>query len=235
VSGTTEHLNSPQARGAALEGRTRMEAGRAGPAGGPQARGAALKGRSVPGEAVAALALEEQRASGLGGAGEALPGTVVEGTKEHMAGAEPTGKLEKPLERGQNLGKDKEGGPEDGRTGPQSAKVGCWGVGEQLCEGDRRFVAAVVEKNRDVFAFSLEEIGQFKLFEVELKLKSERPIFERRRKHSLREWELVDERCRELEAAGIIEACDSDFAANSVMAAKKDRPGRQLEVGAVLH
>jgi hypothetical protein len=95
-------------------------------------------------------------------------------------------------------------------------------VGEQLCERDRRFVAAMVEKNRDVFAFSLEEIGQFKLFEVELKLKSERPIFERRRKHSLREWELVDERCRELEAAGILEECDSDFAANLVMAAKKD-------------
>ena len=78
-------------------------------------------------------------------------------------------------------------------------------VGEQLEEGDQRHVAAMVEKNRDVFAFSLEEIGQFKLFEVELKLKSEQPIFERRRRHSLREWELVDERCRELEAAEIIE------------------------------
>jgi hypothetical protein len=35
----------------------------------------------------------------------------------------------------------------------------------------------------------------------------------------------VDECCRELEAAGIIEECDSDFAANSVMAAKKDPEG----------
>jgi hypothetical protein len=98
-------------------------------------------------------------------------------------------------------------------------------VGEQLTESDRGHVAAVVEKNRDVFAFGLKEIGQFKLFEVELKLKSEQPIFERRRKHSAREWELVDERCRELEAAGIIEGCDSDFAANFVMAAKKDPEG----------
>jgi hypothetical protein len=100
-----------------------------------------------------------------------------------------------------------------------------WLVGGQLGEGDRQHVAAVVEKNRDVFAFGLEEIGQFKLFEVELKLKSEQPIFERRRKHSLREWELVDERCRELEVAGIIEECNSDFAANSVIAAKKDPEG----------
>jgi hypothetical protein len=89
--------------------------------------------------------------------------------------------------------------------GPRGVLEGGWLVGEQLAEGDRGQVVAVVEKNRDVFAFSLEEIGQFKLFEVELKLKSEQPIFERRRKHSLREWELVDERCREREAAGIIE------------------------------
>jgi hypothetical protein len=100
-----------------------------------------------------------------------------------------------------------------------------WKVGAQLTKEEGSYVAAVVERNRDVFAFSLEEIGEFKLFEVELKLKSEQPIFERRRRHSIREWELVDERCRELEAVGIIEECDSDFAANSVMAAKKDPEG----------
>jgi hypothetical protein len=61
---------------------------------------------------------------------------------------------------------------------------------------------------------------------VELRLKSEQPIFERRRRHSVREWELIDERCKELEAAGMIEECDSDFAANSVMAAKKDPEGK---------
>jgi hypothetical protein len=100
-----------------------------------------------------------------------------------------------------------------------------WKVGAQLTKEEGTYVSAVIECNRGVFAFSLEEIGEFKLFEVELKLKSEQPIFERRRKHSVREWELVDERCKELEAAGIIEECDSDFAANSVMAAKKDPEG----------
>jgi hypothetical protein len=47
---------------------------------------------------------------------------------------------------------------------------------------------AVVEKNRDLFASSLEEIGEFKPFEVQLDLKTDQPIFERRRKHSAREW-----------------------------------------------
>jgi hypothetical protein len=97
-----------------------------------------------------------------------------------------------------------------------------WKVGAHLTKEQGTYVAAVVERNRDAFAYSLEEIGEFKLFEVELKLKSDQPIFKRRRRHSVREWELVDERCRELEAAGLIEECDSDFAANSVMAAKKD-------------
>jgi hypothetical protein len=99
-------------------------------------------------------------------------------------------------------------------------------VGAQLTKEEGSYVSAVVERNRDVFAFSLEETGEPKLFEVELKLTTEQPIFERRRRHSVREWKLVDERrCKELEAAGIIEECDSDFAANSVMAAKKDPEG----------
>jgi hypothetical protein len=100
-----------------------------------------------------------------------------------------------------------------------------WKVGAELTKEEGAYVSAIVERNRGVFAFSLEKIGEFKLFEAELKLKSEQPIFERRRRHSVRDWDLVDERCRELEATEIIEECDSDFAANSVMAAKKDPEG----------
>jgi hypothetical protein len=110
------------------------------------------------------------------------------------------------------------------RAGEGPNKEG-WKVGAQLTAEEGSYVATMVERNRDAFAFSLEEIGEFKLFEVELKLKSDQPIFERQRRHSVREWELVDERCKELEAAGIIEECDSDFAANSVMGAKKDPEG----------
>jgi hypothetical protein len=113
---------------------------------------------------------------------------------------------------------------EEVRAGEGPNKEG-WKVGAQLTAEEGSYVATMVERNRDAFAFSLEEIGEFKLFEVELKLKSDQPIFERQRRHSVREWELVDERCKELEAAGIIEECDSDFAANSVMGAKKDPEG----------
>jgi hypothetical protein len=50
------------------------------------------------------------------------------------------------------------------------------------------------------------KIGDFKLFEVELKLKSEQPIFERRRRHSVREWELVDERCKSWKRQGSLKS-----------------------------
>jgi hypothetical protein len=101
-----------------------------------------------------------------------------------------------------------------------------WLVGAQLSEAEREHAAAVVEKNHDLFANSLEEIGEFKLFEVQLDLKTDQPIFEIRRKHSARDRELVDERCKELEKAGIIGECELDSAASdSVMAAKKDPDG----------
>ncbi|GAQ83945.1 hypothetical protein KFL_001690230, partial [Klebsormidium nitens] len=114
---------------------------------------------------------------------------------------------------------------EKGTGGPAAEKCRGWLVGSQLTLEEQGYAASVAEANRDVFANSLEEIGEFKLFEVELTLKSDKPIFERRRKHSVKEWELIDQRCAELEAAGIIEETDSDFAANSVLAAKKDPEG----------
>jgi len=39
------------------------------------------------------------------------------------------------------------------------------------------------------------------------------------------EWELVDERCKELHEAGLIQPSSSDFAAATVMLAKKDSVG----------
>jgi hypothetical protein len=46
---------------------------------------------------------------------------------------------------------------------------------------------------------------------------------------SKHEWELVDERCRELHEAGLIQPSSSDFAAATVMPAKKDSAGLWTE------
>jgi hypothetical protein len=190
----------------------RVEAGAAGsgvtdtrPQGtGPARAAAALKGMGTRGQAqVARAGLRLSQGADCGDKGVPAQGTAA------VAGGGVGVKVQ----------------PRDAVTVGGGSKDEGWKVGAQLTRDEGSYVAAVVERNRDVFALSLEEIGEFKLFEVELKLKSEQPIFERRRRHSIREWELVDERCREQEAAGIIEECDSDFAADSVMAAKKDPEG----------
>ncbi len=46
---------------------------------------------------------------------------------------------------------------------------------------------------------------------------------------SKHEWELVDERCRELHEAGLIQPSSSDFAAATVMPTKKDSAGLWTE------
>ncbi|GAQ92009.1 hypothetical protein KFL_009030040, partial [Klebsormidium nitens] len=200
-----------------------------------RARAAASGARLREAEGVAGSARhgrnEAELAAGAVGY-EQLAGRSVEALLE-AASAQARGEasaVSKPGEQEQSRqgpGAGAGGGAQLEGPGPPRGTVAGkgWTVGAQLNEEKREYAAAVAEKNRDVFAFSLEEIGEFKLFEVELDLKTEQPIFERRRKHIAREWELVDERCQELEKAGIIEECESDFAANSVMAAKKDPEG----------
>jgi hypothetical protein len=50
----------------------------------------------------------------------------------------------------------------------------------------------------------------------------ETPIYRRRHKLSKHEWELVDERFKELHEAGLIQPSSFDFATATIMLAKKD-------------
>ncbi len=43
------------------------------------------------------------------------------------------------------------------------------------------------------------------------------------------EWELVDERCKELHEAGLIQPSNSDFTTVTIMLAKKDSAGLWIE------
>jgi hypothetical protein len=53
----------------------------------------------------------------------------------------------------------------------------------------------------------------------------ETPIYRKRHRLSKHEWELVDERCKELHEAGLIQPSSSDFATAIIMLAKKDSIG----------
>jgi hypothetical protein len=57
----------------------------------------------------------------------------------------------------------------------------------------------------------------------------ETPIYRRRHRLSKCEWELVDEKCKELHEAGLIQPSSSDFATTTIMPTKKDLAGLRTE------
>ncbi len=58
---------------------------------------------------------------------------------------------------------------------------------------------------------------------------NETPIYHRRHRLSKHEWELVDERCKKLHEASLIQPSSSDFAVAIVMPVKKDSAGLWIE------
>ncbi len=53
-------------------------------------------------------------------------------------------------------------------------------------------------------------------------LTNETTIYQRKHRLSKHEWELIDERCKELHEASIIKPSSSDFVAATIVPAKKD-------------
>jgi len=60
-------------------------------------------------------------------------------------------------------------------------------------------------------------------------LTDETLVYRRRHRLSKHEWELVDERCKELHEAGLIQPSSFDFVATIVMPANKDSTGLWTE------
>jgi hypothetical protein len=58
---------------------------------------------------------------------------------------------------------------------------------------------------------------------------NETPIYRRRHRLSTHEWELVNERCKELHEVGLIQPSSFDFVAPIIMLAKKNSTGLWIE------
>jgi hypothetical protein len=95
-------------------------------------------------------------------------------------------------------------------------------MGNQLTKKERNQVTNLLIKYENVFAFSMKDLGRCKTMQFSIDLIDETPIYRRRHRLSKHEWELVDERCKELHEAHLIRPSSSDFAATTVMPAKKD-------------
>jgi hypothetical protein len=98
-------------------------------------------------------------------------------------------------------------------------------MGNQLIKKERNQVTNLLIKYENVFAFSMKDLGRCKTMQFSKDLTDETPIYRRRHRLSKHEWELVDERCKELREAGLIQPSNFDFAVAIVMSAKKNSTG----------
>jgi hypothetical protein len=68
----------------------------------------------------------------------------------------------------------------------------------------------------------MKNLGRCKRMQFSIDLTNETHIYQRRHRLSKHEWELIDERCKELHEASFIQPSSSDFVATIVMPTKKD-------------
>jgi hypothetical protein len=98
-------------------------------------------------------------------------------------------------------------------------------MGNQLTKKEKYQVINLLIKYENVFAFSIKDLGRCKTMQLSIDLIDETPIYQRKHRLSKHEWELIDERCKELHEAGLIQPSSFDFTTVIVMLAKKDSAG----------
>jgi len=95
-------------------------------------------------------------------------------------------------------------------------------MGNQFTKKEKDQVIDLLIKYENVFAFSMKDLGRCKTMQFSIDLTNETPIYRKRHRLSKHEWELVDQRCKELYEAGLIQPSSFDFAATTIMPTKKD-------------
>ncbi len=77
-------------------------------------------------------------------------------------------------------------------------------MGNQLTKKEREQVTNLLIKYENVFAFSMKDLDRCKTMQFFIDLTYETPVYRRRHRLNKHEWELVDERCKELHDVGLI-------------------------------
>jgi hypothetical protein len=71
----------------------------------------------------------------------------------------------------------------------------------------------------------MKDLGRCKTMQISIDLIDETSIYRRKNRLNKHEWELIDERCKELHEASLIQPSNFDFATAIVMPTKKDLVG----------
>jgi hypothetical protein len=95
-------------------------------------------------------------------------------------------------------------------------------MGNQLTKKERDQVIDLLIKYENVFVFLMKDLGRCMTMQFSIDLTDETPIYQRRHRLSKHEWELVDEKCKELHEVGFIQPSSSNFIVVIVMLTKKD-------------
>jgi hypothetical protein len=77
-------------------------------------------------------------------------------------------------------------------------------MGSQLTKKERDQVTDLLIKYETMFTFSMKDLSRCKTMEFSIDLTDETFVYQRRHRLSKHEWELVDERCKELHEIGFI-------------------------------
>jgi len=75
----------------------------------------------------------------------------------------------------------------------------------------------------------MKNLRRCKTMQLSIDLTDETPIYQRKHRLSKHEWELVNERCKELHDVGLIQPSCFDFVITTIMPAKKNSIGLWTE------
>jgi len=102
-------------------------------------------------------------------------------------------------------------------------------MGKQLTKKERNQVIVLLIEYENVFAFLMKGLGRCKTMQFSIDLINETPIYSRRHRLSKHEWELVNEKCKELHEVSLIQPSSSNFVAAIIMPTKNNSVGLWTE------
>jgi hypothetical protein len=101
-------------------------------------------------------------------------------------------------------------------------------MGNQFTKKERGQVTYLLIKYENMFAVSLKDLGRCKTMQFFINL--ETPIYQKKHRLNKHEWVLVNERCKELHEASLIQPLSFNFTTAIVMPTKKDSVGLLTEL-----
>ena len=87
----------------------------------------------------------------------------------------------------------------------------------------------LITKHAYEFAYGMDDQGRHSTQKIRLDLIDEEPVFCPKHRLSKAEWEFIDVKVADLRKCGLVEKATEDYAAVTVLKAKKDADGNYID------